>query len=74
LNYARPEDKRCVNCHSNEEIWAFNHSSKKPTHASYSREWLMYYESAWWYQKQWDYKPDVAEERDQNEEQDSDGQ
>ena len=67
LNYARPEKGPCSNCHSNEQIWSFNHSALKPTYDSYSRPWLLYYDTAWWYAKRWDYHPDILEERGDNE-------
>ncbi len=67
LNYARPDTGPCSNCHSNEQIWSFNHSALKPTYESYSRPWLLYYDTAWWYAKRWDYHPDILEERGDNE-------
>jgi hypothetical protein len=57
LNYARPDDNRCANCHSDEEIWAFNNPTGQPTHKSFSRAWMRYYDTAWWYGKRWDYHP-----------------
>jgi hypothetical protein len=60
MNYARPDDRRCTSCHSEEETWAFNHPSVKPTYESYSPAWVAYYETAWWYDKLWDYHPAVG--------------
>ena len=67
LDYARPEEKRCSNCHSNEEIWAFNNPSKKPTHQSYSTAWIKYYDTPWWYDKKWEFQPEMDKESNQNE-------
>ena len=67
LDYARPDDCRCSNCHSNEQIWSFNHSAMKPTYESYSQSWLLYYDIAWWYTNRWDYHPDILEERGDHE-------
>ena len=67
LDYARPDDKNCTKCHSDEEIWAFNHTSTKPSYRSYSDAWIKYYDTAWWYAKMWDYHPDVKKVSDQSE-------
>jgi hypothetical protein len=67
LDYARPDDQSCSNCHSSEEIWAFNHASDKPTHESYSRAWIRYYDTAWWYDKKWKYHPTIEKESSQKE-------
>jgi hypothetical protein len=66
LDYARPDDNRCSNCHSNEEIWAFNNPSKKPTHESYSWAWIKYYDTAWWYDKKWEFQPEGDKESNQD--------
>lgn len=67
LDYARPDDKRCTNCHSSEETWAFTHGSTEALHRSYSEAWIKYYDTPWWYGKLWDYHPHVDKENKQNE-------
>lgn len=59
LDYQRPDDNQCVNCHSSQEIWAFNHSAKSPTYVGYSGKWSDYYDVPWWYKRAWDFEPDV---------------
>ena len=66
MEYGRPEDSQCTNCHSDEETWAFNHPSPKPTYQSYSNAWIKYYDTAWWYDKLWKYHPQVDKVKDQN--------
>jgi hypothetical protein len=67
LDYARPDDRNCTNCHSEQEIWGFNHTPTKPTYQSYSRAWIKYYDTAWWYEGMWDYHPDLDKVTSQTE-------
>ncbi|MCK4774104.1 MAG: hypothetical protein KAT30_04940 [Candidatus Krumholzibacteria bacterium] len=57
MDYQRPDDKRCANCHSSEEIWSFNHAPGTPSYAGYSGKWADYYDIPWWYQRVWDFEP-----------------
>ncbi len=75
MDYQRPDDKRCANCHSSAEVWSFNHTPGTPTYVGYSGKWADYYDIPWWYQRVWDFEPSVKtkpvesrdEEKDSNE-------
>jgi hypothetical protein len=62
LDYQRPDDKRCANCHTSEEIWAFNNPPRKPTFVDFGAAWFEYYDVARWYQRSWNFTPRVLPE------------
>jgi hypothetical protein len=63
MDYQRPEGDPCANCHSNEEIWSFNHPEIKPSYSGYTGSWTKYYDYAWWYERSWDYQPHTESEK-----------
>lgn len=67
LNYQRPEDTECVNCHTSEEIWTFNHAPRKPSYEGYAEGWIEYYDVPRWYRRSWGYTPRVGPEVDPHE-------
>lgn len=60
MDYNRPDDKQCVNCHTSEDIWEFNHPPNKPTYAGYDDAWFEYHDACRWYKRSWGYTPDVV--------------
>jgi len=49
LEYARPADERCLECHSREMVWAYTHPTKAPGYADYKDpSWSQYYDVPWW--------------------------
>ncbi len=57
LDYSRPSDNRCRGCHSDRQIWSFNHASApRPNTGRYGDRWTRYYDVPWWYEPFWDYR------------------
>lgn len=56
--YQNVEDRQCLNCHYEDEIWSYHHP---PNHYFYtdtqSADWGSYYEIPWWYESYWLYTP-----------------
>ena len=67
LDYQRPDDSLCLSCHSNAEIWNFNHPNNIQTYMGKSSSWTEYYDVAWWYEHRWEYKPNNKNKKDKNE-------
>jgi hypothetical protein len=67
IDYQRPDDNQCANCHTSEDIWAFNHPPRKPTYDGYAEAWVEYYDVARWYQRSWGYTPRIGPEADPHE-------
>jgi hypothetical protein len=67
INYRRPDDKNCENCHSNSDIWKFNHNNKINTLTEKSGVWSEYYDLAWWYESRWNYEPARHRTKENNE-------
>jgi hypothetical protein len=67
LDYQRPKDSACLNCHSNAEIWNFNHPNNIQTYVGKPGSWSEYYDYAWWYEHRWDYEPDNKNKKEKNE-------
>jgi hypothetical protein len=56
--YQKVEDRKCTNCHYEDEIWSYHHPSNHRlyTDARYAN-WESYYEMPWWYESYWYYTP-----------------
>lgn len=56
--YQEVTDRRCSNCHQEEELWSFHQAPNHPVHVigGYAA-WAYYYDVPWWYDDYWYYDP-----------------
>jgi hypothetical protein len=47
LDYERPRDKRCTNCHPREQIWALLQPERR---VRSPEPWRDYYDYPWWFE------------------------
>lgn len=56
--YQNVADRRCSNCHQEDELWSFHQAPNQPIHVigGYAA-WAQYYDVPWWYDDYWYYDP-----------------
>jgi hypothetical protein len=60
LDYQRPEDNRCLTCHSSQDLWSYANPPSMPPAAG---PWNSFYNQPWWHKSRWaiDHAPIAAD-------------
>lgn len=52
--YVEINDKRCSNCHVEDELWSYHHPpNQRYTYIGTYPRWGIYYSMPWWYNEYW---------------------